>query len=212
VTAVHPPFMNATGLITKIFGRIAEAQKPERFTTDYLTTVIGYGSGSARPIIPLLKRLGFLQSDGTPTPLYSRYRNPSERASAVLEALKAGYPTLYARSEYAHVLNKDKLRDLVVEVTGLVRDSSTVDAIVGTFQALKALGNIDATTTTSGPEQTSTSPTPVQVERSSFEPRHNGEEVGMNLSYTINLNLPASPDPEVFNAIFKALREHLLRK
>jgi hypothetical protein len=60
VTAVHPPFMNATGLITKIFGRIAEAQKPERFTTDYLTTVIGYGSGSARPIIPLLKRLGFL--------------------------------------------------------------------------------------------------------------------------------------------------------
>jgi hypothetical protein len=38
------------------------------------------------------------------------------------------------------------------------------------------------------------------------------EEVGMNLSYTINLNLPPSPDPEVFNAIFKALKEHLLGK
>jgi hypothetical protein len=32
----------------------------------------------------------------------------------------------------------------------------------------------------------------------------------MNLSYTINLNLPPSTDPEVFNAIFRALREHLL--
>jgi len=32
----------------------------------------------------------------------------------------------------------------------------------------------------------------------------------LNLSYTINLNLPATTNPEVFNAIFKSLREHLL--
>jgi hypothetical protein len=34
--------------------------------------------------------------------------------------------------------------------------------------------------------------------------------VGVNLSYTINLNLPATSDQAVFNAIFKSLREHLL--
>jgi len=32
----HPPYMNCTGLISKIFDKIGEAQKPERFTTDYL--------------------------------------------------------------------------------------------------------------------------------------------------------------------------------
>lgn len=92
----HPPFINSTGLIPKIFGKIAEAHKPDRFTTDFLTTVIGYGSGSARPVIPLLKRIGFLQADGIPTQLYSRFRNPTERAPAMLEALKAGYSDLFA--------------------------------------------------------------------------------------------------------------------
>ena len=33
----------------------------------------------------------------------------------------------------------------------------------------------------------------------------------LGLSYTINLNLPATTEIEVFNAIFKSLRENLLR-
>ena len=142
----HPPYMNSTGLISKIFDKIAEAQKPERFTTDYLASVLGYGSGSARPIIPLLKRLNFLQADGTPTQLYTRFRNPSERGPAMLEALKAGYPELYARNEYAHLLPKDKLRDLAVEVTGLERDNQVVAYIVSTFQAMKAAGGVNENT------------------------------------------------------------------
>jgi hypothetical protein len=214
----HPPYMNSTGLISKIFGRIADAQKPERFTQDYLESVLGYGSGSARPVIPLLKRLNFLQSDGTPTQLYARIRNPSERASAMLEGLKIAYADLYARNEYAHVLPTDKLRDLVVEVTGIERGNQIVKAIVGTFQALKAAGSINETTKT-GPTQatsgveTSTSAIPaVSVDRPDAWPRRNDQEVAMNLSYTINLNLPPSTDATVFNAIFKALKEHLLGK
>jgi hypothetical protein len=211
----YPPYMNSTGLISKILAKIGEAQKPDRFTTDYLTNVLGYGSGSARPIIPLLKRLNFLQADGTPTQLYARFRNPSERGPAMLEALKAGYPELYARNEYAHLLSKDKLRDLVVEVTGLERDNQLVAYIVSTFQAMKAAGNVSENTRigvippTNGAE--SAPPlTTTPFERPDFgTPRH-GQEIGMNLSYTINLNLPPSTDPEVFNAIFKALKEHLL--
>ena len=34
--------------------------------------------------------------------------------------------------------------------------------------------------------------------------------LGLNLSYTINLNLPATSDQAVFNAIFRSLKEHLL--
>ena len=35
--------------------------------------------------------------------------------------------------------------------------------------------------------------------------------LGLNLSYTINLNLPATSDIAVFNAIFKSLKENLLK-
>jgi len=37
-------------------------------------------------------------------------------------------------------------------------------------------------------------------------------EFDLNLSYTINLVLPKTDDAAVFNAIFKSLRENLLRK
>lgn len=214
----HPPYMNSTGLISKIFDKIAEAQKPERFTTDYLASVLGYGSGSARPIIPLLKRINFLQADGTPTQVYTRFRNPSERGPAMLEALKAGYPELYAHNEYAHLLSKERLRDLVVEVTGLERDNQIVAYVVSTFQAMKAAGNVNESTrlgtspATSGAESPPPVSPPAPFERTDFGVHRGGQEIGMNLSYTINLNLPPSPDPEVFNAIFKALKEHLLGK
>ena len=35
-------------------------------------------------------------------------------------------------------------------------------------------------------------------------------QVGFNVSYTINLNLPETTNPDVFNAIFKSLKENLL--
>jgi len=57
--------------------------------------------------------------------------------------------------------------------------------------------------------------TPVSEMIDEPEPRR-GEVVqpqslGLNLGYTINLNLPATSDPEVFDAIFKSLKQHLLR-
>jgi len=208
-----PPFMNSTGLISKIFDKIAEAQSPDRFTQDFLGSVLGFTGGSAKPIIPLMKRLGFLKTDGTPTDLYARFRNPSERSSAMLEALKAGYPTIYSRSEFAHALAREKLRDLIVQVTGLEAGNPSISALTGTFEALKKVGNVDASTTAkAGGAAQPSEPPPAgaQIQRAGFELHPRGQAVGMNLSYTINLNLPSSSDPNVFNAIFRALKEHLL--
>jgi hypothetical protein len=80
---------------------------------------------------------------------------------------------------------------------------------------MKAAGSVDENTrigtisATNGVESLPPVTPPAPFERPEFA-RRNGQEIGMNLSYTINLNLPPSTDPEVFNAIFKALKEHLL--
>jgi len=134
----------------------------------------------------------------------------------MLEGLRNAYAEIYARSEYAHLLSKDKLRDMVTEITGLERDSSVINGITGTFQALKAIGNIDESTkagTASSIVSTQPAITP-QIENNEMpaNARSTSQEVGMNLSYNINLNLPTSTDPEVFNAIFRSLKEHLLGK
>jgi hypothetical protein len=205
-----PPFLNATGLVTKILDKIIEASQPERFTQDYLATKLGYDSGSARPMIPLLKRLGFLSSDGTPSPLYAQFRNPENRGAAMAQALRTAYKEIYDRNEYAHDLPREKFKNLVVEVTGLEADNQAVSAIVGTFQNLKAYAKFDqATSGDNGkvtileraePGATPPAPPP-SVQNAS----------GLNLSYTINLNLPETADVEVFNAIFRSLKENLLK-
>ena len=61
------PYMLAMGLIPKILEKIQYARRPERFTQDFLETKLGHSGGSARAIIPLLKRMGFLGSDGVPS-------------------------------------------------------------------------------------------------------------------------------------------------
>jgi hypothetical protein len=211
-----PPFINATGLISKILTKITEAQQPERFTLDFLKTKLGYGSGSARPIIPFLKRIGMLASEGTPTSLYSRFRNPSERGRAMAEAMRIGYKGIFERNEYAQELPKEKLKNLVVEMTGLEPKDGSVTAVVSSFLALRAFADFDALTKSNEVEDDAHR----HIERfqQDLPPRqpptvsNEQEEAGFNLSYTINLNLPETTDVEVFNAIFRSLRANLLRR
>jgi Family of unknown function (DUF5343) len=102
----------------------------------------------------------------------------------MLEGLKAAYADLYARNEYVHSLSKEKLRDLVVEVTGLERENQIVTAIVGGVLALKAAGNVgDATSAsmTHAPSPTEHAP-PVPalmtIERPDLTPRRPAQEFG----------------------------------
>jgi len=202
-----PPGLNASGLVTKILDKMIEASQPERFTQDFLATKLGYPGGSARPMIPLLKRLGFIGTDGTPTPLYSQFRNPENRGAAMNQALRAAYKEIYDRNEYAHDLPREKFKNLVVEVTGLEPDNQTVAAIVGTFQNLKAYANFDQPAP-AGKVTVLDKTEPVTPPVTSAATNNSS---GLNLSYTINLNLPETTDVEVFNAIFRSLKENLLK-
>src|SRR3546814_499269 len=132
-----PPLINSTGLIGKIFEKIQQAKVPPRYTTDFQTTVLGFGSGSARPFIPFLKRLGFIQSDGTPTELYTRFRNADSSGVAMAEAMRIGFADIFQKNEFANDLTDDKLKNLVVEVTGKEPSDGTVGAIVSSFKACK---------------------------------------------------------------------------
>jgi len=210
-----PPFINATGLVTKIFDKIITAAQPERFTQDFLKTKLGYDSGSSRPFIPLLKRLGFISTDGAPTQLYSKFRNEQERGKAMAQAIRYGYKEVYERNEYAHDLERNKFKNLIIEMTGLKPADGMVNAIVGTFFALKSYAKFDGQDTAVDAQDESKKKNVVVLENNGdatpppLPPRQPAP--GLNLSYTINLNLPETSDVEVFNAIFRSLKENLLK-
>jgi hypothetical protein len=205
----YPPFMNSYGLVTKIFEKIKEAKTPERFTQDFLADTLGFSGGSARPFIPLLKRLDFLSTEGVPTERYQQFRNPNHSKGAMGSAIRHGYAELYSRNENAHGLDGAALKGLVVQATGLDNDSRTLRAIVSTFSNLRAFadfeGQAPAAKTRAIPEKEAPG-------RRDGELAADPSEIRLGLSYTINLVLPRTDDVAVFNAIFRALREQLLRK
>ena len=202
------PYLASPGLITKILGKIIEARRPDRFTQDFLETKLGFGSGQAMSMIPLLKRIGLLNSDGTPTALYDQFRNSDTQGAAMAQAIKTGYKELYDANEYAHDLPKEKLAALITQITGAEKDSRTTEMTVSTFMNLKQFADFDAR---SKPEAKLHDRQAIQVELNPpVTPPSTPSDVDLRLSYTINLNLPESTNPDVFNAIFKALKENLL--
>lgn len=213
---VLPPFINSTGLISKIFAKIQEAQEPERYTQDFQGTVLGYGSGSAKPFIPFLKRLGFLESDGRPTDIYRRFRNSDTAGAAMAEAIRKGYSELFKRNEYCYKLTQEKLKNLVVEVTGKAKDSGSVRAISASFKACNDLADFEVLSPAAEDPEAIVTPVGQDLDEKSLAPQDQmhlpniPSDIKMAFGYTINLNLPNTDDPKVFNAIFKALKEHLL--
>lgn len=206
--------MVSVGLIPKIFEKIQNARRPERFTQDFLETKLGHSGGSSRAIIPLLKRMGFLGSDGVPTGLYDQFRNSETQAYAVAQGMRNAFNELFERNEYVYEMSRDKLTGLVLEVTGAAKDDRTTQAIVGTFMALKEFADFEADVDAKAQDEEKKQPaesrsTEIQRERRVDLP--NAEGVELRVGYTINLNLPETSDPDVFNAIFRSLRENLLK-
>jgi hypothetical protein len=200
------PYVFAYGNITKALDKIQQAAVPPRFTQDFLATKLALKGGNAKPVIPFLKRIGFLGSDGVPTELYKRFRNPSEAGAVAAAALQKGFTPIFEINEYAQDLKEPELKGVVVQATGLEGLSSTVRAIVGSFNALKKFAKFDESLVEKNEEKTVSSE---EVSETSHQP---SSIEGINLGYTINLHLPATSDIAVFDAIFRSLREHLMRR
>ncbi len=204
------PYMNAPGYIKKVLEKIVVAQTPSKFTQDFLSTVLGVGSSSARPIIPFFKRLGFLASDGSPTELYAQFRADSSRGVAAAKALSNGYGPLFESNEYIYKLDDSKLKEVITQLTGAEKGSKSVKSIVSSFNAVNEYADFESPSR--GAESLQEEDNEGLMTSSGVvneSPR--GESRSIGLSYTINLNLPATSDIAVFDAIFKSLKEHLLR-
>src|SRR2546422_7355193 len=182
------PYMMAYGVITKTLEKIKSAATPDRFTQDFLATKLSIKGGSARPVIPFLKRIGFLGTDGAPTDRYKRFRNAAAAGTAAREALKQGFKPLYDRNEYAHDLKDSELKGLIVEATGMEPDGSPIKALLGSFKALKAYAKFD------GEEASEEESGDSEESEAAAADRHLGGErpsvSKLGFSYTINLNLP----------------------
>lgn len=208
------PYVLTTGSMETMLDRIKSASVPDKFSQDFVTTKLLIKGGSGRALIPFIKKMGLVATDGTPTDRYKEFRNPDKSGIAIAESMREMYEPLFEMNEYVYELDTSTLKGLIVEATGSEPGSTVVAKTLSTFQALKKKASFevqdeDTSTPRAEPEPTSQQPLSVPISYQTQQPQSTKE--GINLSYTINLNLPPTTDIEVFNAIFKSLKQHLLQ-
>lgn len=201
------PYLVSPGSAKTALEKIRQAATPERVTQDFVMTKLGIKGGTGAALIPFFKKIGLVNADGTPTELYKQFRNPASGGIAVASAIKTGYKKLAQVNEYFYELNDNDLKSLVVQVTGAEAKSPVPKLVCSTLKTLKTFAKFDAT---SDPGDAQEGAPIVAASNNTSTSSRTRNEIGMNLSYTINLNLPATSDQAVFNAIFRSLKEHLL--
>jgi hypothetical protein len=198
------PYVAQPGIVTSILNKIRDAATPDTFTYEYLEKTLGFKGGNYKQFVPLAKKIGLLNADGTPSDLYKKYRNKHSSGYAIANAIKIGYSEIFTRNENANTLSKEQINGLVVEITGLDQKNKVVQLTCQTFEALKQFADFKSP----GVEGRENKENPITENNADNQ----SNDFGMNLSYVINLVLPKTDDPAVFNAIFKSLRDNLLRK
>lgn len=207
------PYITSTGNIEKALEGIKAATVPDRVSQDFVKTILQIPGGSGDQMTTYLKKLNFATSDGTPTDLYTKFRNPTTSGQSVANAIRHAYSPLFIRNEHMYALNDDELLGLIVEETGLAHDANPVKMALACIKALKRFADFETKPNISEdtPSETDeTKPTTHHIALPSTSSETKSGGIGLNLGYTININLPATSDQAVFNAIFKSIKENLL--
>jgi len=211
MAAKYPPYVNGYGNIPALFKALKDASVPPKFTNNFMQTALGLKSTSFRAMIPLLKRLGFIDQGNVPTQTYKDFRDESISGSIMAERIKDAYSELFGANEYAYKLGKEDLQSKLKTLTGAAADDKNIPLVACTFIELVKLADFEGKTKKQAKKKEkeiehikdTETPPPLTPPLSHLPGR-------LGISYTINLNLPATTEIEVFNAIFKSLKEHIL--
>lgn len=214
--ATNLPYSTSVGTLEKMLEKIKSASVPERFTQDFVNTKLAMKGGTANSCIPILKKMGLIGSDGTPTELYREFRNPKKSRAALGKAFKRLYDRLYEMNEYIHDADDTDVLGLIVECTGNEKAAAATKYTLSTFNMLRKHADFESESDDfEASEVLDQNHLDLDLApKSTQTPSHssNTHAKGINLSYTINLNLPPTKDIEVFNAIFKSLKQHILEQ
>ena len=197
------PYIQSPGNVQRCLDGIVRAATPVKFSQRFLEDTLELTGGGAKPLIPFLKKTGFLQNDGTPTSLYHDYRDETKRGLAAAAALRTGFAKLFEYDENIHEKQEEQVKAALISISGVESKDRRIGHTYSCFSTINSVADFTM------PEQTN-EVSPIVPTDLREQARERQIPTNWGLGYTINLQLPDSNDPEVFVAIFKALREQLL--
>ena len=207
-------YLASTKNLSAILGKIVDGVAPDKFTVEHLKS-IGFPSSNDRAVVPLLKDLGFLSAEGTPLARYHAYRDRSRSKAVMADALREAYEEVFHIREVPTQADRSAIEGLFKSKHNSTDKVAQLQAM--TFFALLKEADLRATSAaTPGIDLRQ----PPKDEKAKVNPTPDADTDGTKssqtrsltteLHYTIQVHLPATKDIEVFNAIFRSLRENLL--
>lgn len=107
--AANLPYLASPASIKIALEKIKTAATPDRVTQEFIKTKLQIKGGTGAAIPPFLKKIGLVNSDGSPSPLYHKFRNSQTAGSAIAEAIKTGYREMFEVNEYCYEMNDTEL-------------------------------------------------------------------------------------------------------
>src|ERR1700693_3133949 len=99
------PYLSSYKNVGLLFDKIKSPKVPEFFTHKYLYDILGLKSVGDRPLINLLKQLGFLDNGGKPTSRYAALKNDKISGIEIARGIKDAYEPLFDANEKAWSLD-----------------------------------------------------------------------------------------------------------
>jgi hypothetical protein len=191
------------GKIEKYFSKIQEAGVPPKANRTWLK-IAGFTSSNDYYLLRILRVLGFVDASRVPTDLWNRYKNPTEAPAVMAKAIRTGYSDLFGLYPDANRKDREALYAYFSAKTGKAK--ATVDLMVNTFINLCALADFEA--------EAPPTVQPAEVVESPISPPElrivSGKGVVPEIHINIQLHLPPTTDPTVFDNLFKSMKKHLL--
>ena len=198
------PYVESLDKVTDVFTAIRTADVPTKFTYRFFEG-IGFSSSNDRTFIPALKLLGFLDEKSRPTEYYLKLKDATQFSAILKSRINICYENLLNIDTNAYFASESVLEGYFGSLTG---NSSLVSLVYArTFLTLSRLAGIKegyfnkeerGIRIPDGPEE-AVVPASTEISQSSNLPAN----------IKLNINLPSTTDEQVYEALFKHLKELL---
>jgi len=189
-----------------ILESVQRAGVPTRFTYEFLKQ-LGYPSSTDRPMIAVLKGLGFLAESGEPTERYRRFKDSGLSKSVMAEAVRAAYADVFTVDQQANTKTTNELKGIFARLSD--KGESVNEKMATTFKTLSEMADFKA----SPPVDANGSGAPAakiaEAQHGAAAALQDSRGGSLRLHHDVHIHLPESTNIEVYNAIFRSLREHL---
>jgi len=211
--ALTSAYLTQSKNLEAILEAVRTAQAPDKFTSRFLVE-LGFASTNDRFIIGVMKGLGFLDEGGVPGDRYYAFLDDTQSDRILAEAIQEAYGDLFRVNSKANEMDQTEVKQKLKTLTRGSKSDSVLTKMAMTFVALCRLANFKAVRASpKEPAKKESAPRDKPPAPAKEKQRIDEEEIArrpFDLSYAIHIELPATRDSAVYDAIFRALKEHIL--